>query len=263
MKLRIASDLHLNHHADFGRSFLDIVSKGDFDMFVVAGDIADGPFLHQALKSLCNALAGRQVIYVKGNHDLYSATDAHDSYQYLPGYLEQDCGPSSLAVLDVDRDLVVNGQRFVGCTLWFPYPTDPMAQPSGTDRVVTGEGMMGDFVYIKDIRRWVGAMAARHERYLEKKVGPGDIVVTHHMPHPRSVAPRFAGNVLNRFFLHDMSPLIERAHPKLWIHGHTHDACDYVVNRTRVVCNPLGYPSEWARFKILDIDTEENVEPEQ
>jgi hypothetical protein len=27
----------------------------------------------------------------------------------------------------------------------------------------------------------------------------------------------------------------------LWIHGHTHESFDYVVNGTRVVCNPRGY----------------------
>jgi hypothetical protein len=26
-----------------------------------------------------------------------------------------------------------------------------------------------------------------------------------------------------------------------WIHGHTHESCDYVENGTRVVCNPRGY----------------------
>jgi hypothetical protein len=27
----------------------------------------------------------------------------------------------------------------------------------------------------------------------------------------------------------------------VWIHGHTHDSCDYVEEGTRVVCNPRGY----------------------
>ncbi len=28
---------------------------------------------------------------------------------------------------------------------------------------------------------------------------------------------------------------------QLWIHGHTHDSFDYLVNGTRIVCNPRGY----------------------
>jgi hypothetical protein len=28
----------------------------------------------------------------------------------------------------------------------------------------------------------------------------------------------------------------------LWVHGHTHSSFDYLLNGTRVVCNPRGYP---------------------
>lgn len=39
-------------------------------------------------------------------------------------------------------------------------------------------------------------------------------------------------------------PLIEKGRPALWIHGHTHDAFDYELYGTKVVCNPRGYPEE-------------------
>jgi Icc-related predicted phosphoesterase len=32
--------------------------------------------------------------------------------------------------------------------------------------------------------------------------------------------------------------------PKLIVHGHTHEACDYMIGDTRVVCHPRGYPKE-------------------
>jgi predicted phosphodiesterase len=32
--------------------------------------------------------------------------------------------------------------------------------------------------------------------------------------------------------------------PKLIVHGHTHDPCDYMIGETRVICNPRGYPAE-------------------
>jgi hypothetical protein len=44
----------------------------------------------------------------------------------------------------------------------------------------------------------------------------------------------------------------------LWIHGHTHESFDYVVNSTRVVCNPRGYaPMELneAFDPVLTVDT--------
>ena len=40
--------------------------------------------------------------------------------------------------------------------------------------------------------------------------------------------------------------------PKLWIHGHTHDRCDYAIGNTRVVANPLGYPTEIGSQKAFE-----------
>lgn len=66
-------------------------------------------------------------------------------------------------------------------------------------------------------------------------------MVTHHLPHPRSIHPKYRGSGLNRFFLHDVSPIVENAGAALWVHGHTHSSFDYMAGETRVVCNPFGY----------------------
>ena len=49
---------------------------------------------------------------------------------------------------------------------------------------------------------------------------------------------------MNAFFICDMAPQVREYQPKLWIHGHSHDRCDYLLGATRVVANPLGYPNE-------------------
>ena len=49
------------------------------------------------------------------------------------------------------------------------------------------------------------------------------------------------------------APEYLRAHaPKLWIHGHTHERCDYQLGTTRVVANPLGYPNELRSLEAFD-----------
>jgi hypothetical protein len=65
-------------------------------------------------------------------------------------------------------------------------------------------------------------------------------VVTHHLPHRRSVHPRYDGDMLSPAFASDLDHLV-RAPVALWVHGHTHESMDYFVNGTRVVCNPRGY----------------------
>jgi Icc-related predicted phosphoesterase len=74
------------------------------------------------------------------------------------------------------------------------------------------------------------------------------VVVTHHLPHARSIPSRFHDDLLNAAYASDLSDVIESGRPALWVHGHTHDSCDYQVGDTRIVCNPRGYDDENMRF---------------
>lgn len=73
-------------------------------------------------------------------------------------------------------------------------------------------------------------------------------MVTHHLPHPRSLPEAFNGDLLNAAFASDLSDVIEAGAPALWLHGHMHDSCDYMVHRTRVISNPRGYGDENSAF---------------
>jgi hypothetical protein len=70
------------------------------------------------------------------------------------------------------------------------------------------------------------------------------IVVTHHAPGPDSIEPRFRNDSLSPAFAADLTPLMHRYGPPLWIHGHTHYNVDYTVGPTRVVSHQWGYPAE-------------------
>jgi hypothetical protein len=61
---------------------------------------------------------------------------------------------------------------------------------------------------------------------------------------PLLASVRYVNDPLNPAFASRLEGLIERYQPAGWIHGHTHDPCDYELFRTRVVCNPRGYPGE-------------------
>jgi Icc-related predicted phosphoesterase len=75
------------------------------------------------------------------------------------------------------------------------------------------------------------------------------VVVTHHLPHSRSIPKRFTGDLLNAAYASDLSETIRSGCPALWVHGHTHDSCDYRIDDTRIVCNPRGYDDENRRFQ--------------
>jgi Icc-related predicted phosphoesterase len=142
-----------------------------------------------------------------------------------------------------DNDaVVIAGQRFIGGTMWFR--PDPMGN--------VNKRFMNDFALIEDFEPWVYDQNIAFETALATQVEAGDVVVTHHLPTPRSVPPRFARAAINAFFVSDMTQRLHELQPKLWIHGHTHDRCDYMIDNTRIVANPLGYPNEFASLEAFD-----------
>ncbi len=78
----------------------------------------------------------------------------------------------------------------------------------------------------------------------ERPAGQAAVVITHHAPSPRSLLRYPALTELDHCYTSDLERLcVGDAAPSLWLHGHIHSNCDYVVgDTTRVVCNPRGYP---------------------
>jgi hypothetical protein len=69
------------------------------------------------------------------------------------------------------------------------------------------------------------------------------VVVGHHTPSHVSCHPKYKDDqLMNGGYHSDLTEFIlDRPGIKLWTHGHTHELFDYMISRTRVVCNPRGY----------------------
>lgn len=224
MRIRVLSDLHLEFHADHGESFLGGQGDDGWDLMVLAGDVCGHEMFSDVWGWVRDAAGRRPVLWVPGNHEFYG-TKVPEALVWF----EEEAGAHDVVMLD-DRVVEVGGRRFVGTTLWFPYEgPDPM------------DDRLSDFAQIRGFREWVGEKARGSARFLGDSVREGDVVVTHHLPHPRSIHPRYGGAALNRYFLHDVGHLVEGRGAALWCHGHTHSPTDYVVGGTRVVANPFGY----------------------
>jgi len=244
MRVFITSDLHMEFHADQGRSFMASLPLDDVDVLVVAGDLTNANGLPGALKLLCDSVP--HVLYVNGNHDFYGSTP-----RKVEAIMRKlDAQLSNLHWLD-ESVAVIEGQRFVGTTLWFE--DNPAAF-----RFRTG---MNDFRMIGGFVPWVFEKCRRAVRFLSKTIEPMDIVVTHHLPSPACVHPDFRGSTLNPFFVCDIEPLVRRCGAAYWIHGHTHSSVDLTMGdpqkgETRVIANPFGYArmQENPEFKNLVIE---------
>lgn len=226
MKIRAVSDLHLELCNQQERQAIIEAVPLDCDVLVLAGDVDNSGRSLRSLRETLKAFADRfrHVVYVLGNHEFYgtSVTARLDD-------LRRWQWPDNLHWLD-SSCTVIDGQRFVGCSLWFREP------PRHINRLA-----LNDYAQIAGFVPWVYECNRQHVRFLEAQVQPGDVVVTHHMPSQACVSTRYAGHPLNAFFVCDVEHVIRSKNPALWIHGHTHDSVDLVIGRTKIVCNPYGY----------------------
>jgi hypothetical protein len=68
--------------------------------------------------------------------------------------------------------------------------------------------------------------------------------VTHHAPSFRSVPETYQQDIISAAYASHLDELVETSGAALWIHGHNHGYSDYQIGKTRVLCNPKGYPHE-------------------
>lgn len=233
MKLHILSDLH-TEFADF------VPPETDADVVILAGDIGVGLC---GIKWAAEYFPSAPVIYVPGNHEYYG----HD-ITLIEGLVAQSA--ANIQVLNDDK-AVIDGIRFLGSTLW----TDFQLFGEGNARVSCQHATqwLTDFKVIKyrgcaftpeDSVELHEASRAWLDRELGTPFDGPTVVVTHHLPASMSVARRYTNDALSPAFASRLENLIEKYHPELWIHGHTHVPCDYELVDTRIVCNPRGYPQE-------------------
>jgi predicted phosphodiesterase len=237
MRLHVLSDLHLERE-------LGQVPLADADVIALAGDISTGT----RGVEWARAWAGdRPVIYVAGNHEFYGHS--------MPGLisdLRSAAAGSSVQVLERD-EVILDGVRFLGCTLWSDFEFDGpdhralsmrVCERAVSDYHVIHNGDADRVLRAEDTRalhlssrQWLAErLAVRHD-------GP-TVVVTHHAPYIVWRPPQEVLRLIAGAFVSDLSELIDGERAALWIYGHTHRWADLNVAGTRVLSNPRGYPDE-------------------
>lgn len=251
MKLWIFSDLHL----EFGEGFMPPIP--DADVIVCAGDLLTrGPENSlQWLSRTCSPLQ-MPAVFTAGNHEYYGGDYGFN----LARSRAQNLRLPGTHFLD-DSVTVIDGVRFIGCTLWTDFELDGSGAKDVAWAMHNVAGLLADFGgAIQDFSDRTGKLTTQRAKVMhehsrtflrETLATPFDgptVVVTHHAPHRGSLHPRWRDSTLNPGFVSDLEGLILAGKPDLWVHGHVHDSFDYRVGRTRVVCNPKGYGGENTAF---------------
>ena len=250
MKILVLSDLHI----EFAPFVPDPAAVEAADVIVLAGDISTGT---QAIPWARKTFAGKPIIYIAGNHEFYW----HHWTKLLPELRDLATG-YGIHFLENDS-VTIDGVRFLGCTLWTDFLLFGEAKkPDARREAMT---FVNDFSHIKassgrndgapTYRLTTGHTIKRHQEsltWLKAELASGDpastVVITHHYPSKRSTGPKWSNDLASAIFGSNL-PTEVLLGAKLWIHGHTHESCNYRIGDSkrsvRVVCNPRGYPLGW------------------
>jgi predicted phosphodiesterase len=237
VKLHILSDLHLEH-APFTPPPVEA------DVVLLAGDIAPGT---AGIEWVSRHLAGRPCIYVAGNHEFYG----HE----LPGLsdrLRAAAVGSQVHALE-NEELVIDGVRFLGCSLWSDFDFAGAENRANSMRVC--ERLVNDYKQIRsseperplraqDTRDLHVASRAWLATCLAVPFDGPTVVVTHHAPLVRNRPDNAVLAAIGGAFASDLTELMHGDAVDLWVFGHIHRSVDLEVNGTRVLSNQRGYPHE-------------------
>lgn len=250
MKLHLLSDLHIDSYAKQDLPRGEIPDVGG-DLILLAGDISNSVTGLEWAIEQGNAI-DRPILYVPGNHEYYH--ENIDELDYRMQLMTKDTNVYFLQMDSIDFFDV----RILGCTLWtdFCYGGSSIVNMEKAKQEMRDYGVIragqGMFTPEKAAelhqqhREWL--QRALKQAHLENK---RTVVISHHGVTPQSISAKYRPKANNAAFMSDLSTWLEQPWaPILWLHGHTHEAFDYVYGNTRVVVNPRAYPAEISTTQV-------------
>jgi len=249
MLIQVASDFHLTN-----RNFKGFQVNPRADVLVLAGDfLTVANKSKKTLNGLFDSIQEQTevpILCVMGNHDYYRRTVQSAPKTYRTRLERRE------NVFLLDREYkILDGVKFIGCTLWSNL-SKPLDAYYATQ-------YLNDFNYIR--REFTGDQTLPlypvdytelHTQDLEwlkstlSEPSEGSVVVvTHHGPTIQGISAKWQGDPANPCYVTNLEYLMEGYAPKLWIYGHTHDFHDFMYDKTRMVCNPVGYRGEWTGYR--------------
>jgi Icc-related predicted phosphoesterase len=229
------------------------LQKTDADILVIAGDLGPPRCATKFIEEMLER--GHIVLYVLGNHEFYISDKISNKPKNRPintmskireFWKEKHNDKEAYANLHVlDNEYVdIDGIRFIGSTLWADIRTIFFLAMNGMNdfKQIPEFGPSEEIELFDENEAWL-------QKTLDESSDMKCVVITHHLPSEQCIDEQYKDSPLNKAYYSDLDYLMDGENLQLWIHGHTHIESDKIVNGTRVICNPVGYPDE--RNKVL------------
>ena len=250
LRFRVASDIH----NEFGKLILPKTANEQDSILLLAGDICNATkrmTFTGFFQEMCERF--RAVVYIFGNHEFYDGSIDTARSSFIRR-LELDCKdlgtfyPDNLHILE-NQTIDFDDVRIIGATLWTSFRNgNPIIMneartymndyalirtggKDGYDRLLRPEDIFEKW--------WESDRYIWDQLDIARKDGKKVVFLTHHAPCQASCEGFYGES--NEFYANHYEYRLEQNGPDLIVHGHVHMKRDYVVGKTRVVCNPRGY----------------------
>ncbi len=252
MKFRIASDLHLEFRNNYLDQYTLPTLEGDKEtILLLAGDIGllgDPRTYSSFMKHSSEQFKG--IFWIAGNHEYYHTNIDMKNIRMAIDDLALPNIYTDLHILEEEKIAII------GSTLWTSFNNGDPASVFIAQRGMSDFHVIESGITVQRLRPTLLRAERTIEFHKEEKnrifidvnrysaKGYKCIVVTHHQPSWQGIGEGFAGHSMNSAFVSNMDAEIEGYDIAYWIAGHTHNAKEYMIGETKVIVNPLGYPSE-------------------
>lgn len=262
MKILLLSDLH----SEFTKNEHP-TPQVDCDVIVLAGDIGvglNGIKLANRWQEELNV----PIVIINGNHEYYG----NSPFSWISGinlFHEMRIRQRNICNKNVhfleNSSIVIDGVRFLGCTLWTDFRTDKNLTQE--QEMYQAKQFLNDYrvCYYESGKLLTPQntleMHKISKKWLDKELknpfNGKTVVVTHHSPILEGTNPIYLGDK-NSGFCNRMDNFIKKHNDSidLWVFGHTHHNIDLDVNGVRVISNQCGYPNEKVNdfnYKVIEL----------
>lgn len=253
--VQLMSDIHLeykdlSHISDItdkdemNNFFLTIITPSA-PMLMLCGDVGQ-PFtrIYRQFMEFCSNNFER-VFVVAGNHE-YFGERGMEAVDRQIGSIADDY--PNLYYLNNDVKKLTDQWEIIGTTLWTNIPVEHRDYikrcMNDYDHIIAnGKPITPNFIsglFHKNLELV--------KRLVEERPHKKLIIMSHHLPSFKAIAPEYKDSLINYAFASDLDEFI-REHPniKKWCFGHTHSPIDERIELCQLLCNPNPFASN-ARY---------------
>jgi len=242
MKICLISDTHqeFNHYDHYIDLLKKEINGDDSIVILAAGDIDEGII---GMSALADNFPFNKIIYIPGNHEYYCNSIDKIEKEAIEQFYRSEKYPNFIFA-ESNYIILDNGKTY-SITTNINWPDITKSQYK--NQITRG---INDFRLIEssfdNLEEYFAIEKSIFHSNLRARDYSADvnILMTHFIPHVAGIHPIWQNSSLNDYFC---SPIPEDLLNKFdyCFFGHTHNSIDTMVNNTRIISNPRGYPTEY------------------